>query len=169
MEAGRCRCFGSLEVTVNPPVSKPPRLPPRWFFRAFWATHRVVVRGSRGRLGLWRPRKGGWGAMRVTTTGRRSGRPRTVVIGYFPDGPALVSMAMNGWADPEPAWWLNLQAHPECEVDVGDGPRRMVARAAAGEERARLWDRWREIDRGLDQLAAGRSRQTPVVVFVPAS
>lgn len=76
--------------------------------------------------------------MRLTTTGRRSGLARTVVLGYYQDGDSLVSLAMNGWADPEPAWWLNLQAHPECEVDVGDGPRRMVARATAGEERERL-------------------------------
>ncbi len=154
---------------MSTPEPEPARLPPRWFIRSFWAVHRTLVRASRGRLGLWRPKQKGWGAMRVTTTGRRSGRARTVVIGYYRDGPALVSMAMNGWADPEPAWWLNLQAHPECVVDVGDGPHRMVARAAAGEERTRLWDRWREIDRGLDQLAARRSRPTVVVVFDPVA
>lgn len=152
---------------MNTSEPKPPRLPPRWFIRFFWAAHRAVVRRTNGRRGLWRPgeRKDGWGAMRVTTTGRRSGQPRTVIVGYYDDGPALVSMAMNGWADPEPAWWLNLQANPECEVDVGDGARRMIARAAVGEERARLWDRWRQLDRGLDQLAAKRSRETAVVVF----
>lgn len=62
----------------------------------------MVVLASRGRLGLWQPGKKGWGAMRVTTTGRRSGRQHTVVIGYFRDGPALVSMAMNGWPAPSP-------------------------------------------------------------------
>ena len=38
------------------------------------------------------------------------------MVGYFEDGPNLVTMAMNGWADDEPAWWLNLQAHPEASV-----------------------------------------------------
>lgn len=152
---------------MNAPDSKPPRLQPRWFIRSFWAVHRLVVRASGGRLGLWRPKKKGWGAMRVITTGRRSGQERTVVIGYYPEGAALVSMAMNGWADPEPAWWLNLQAHHECKVDIGDGPHRMVARAAVGAERERLWDRWRQIDHGLDQFAALRSRETAVVVFEP--
>jgi deazaflavin-dependent oxidoreductase (nitroreductase family) len=105
--------------------------------------------------------------MRVTTTGRRSGRPRTVVIGYLRDGETLVSMAMNGWADPDPAWWLNLQADPLCEVDTGQGARPMRARAADGAERERLWERWRQVDQGLDAFAEQRSRPTAVVVFDP--
>lgn len=149
---------------MNSPETAP-RLPPRWFIRTFWAAHRGVVRASRGRLGLWRPKKGGWGAMRLTTTGRRSGEPRTVVVGYLRDGPVLVSLAMNGWADPDPAWWLNLQADPACDVDTGGGSRPMRARAAVGEERAHLWERWRKVDKGLDGFAALRSRETAVVVF----
>lgn len=147
--------------------SDKPTLPPRWFIRSFWAAHHGVVRASGGRVGLWRPGKRGEGAMRLTTTGRRTGQSRTVVLCYYPDGQSLVSLAMNGWADPEPAWWLNLQADPECEVDAGDGPRRMVARAAQGPERERLWDRWREINPGLDSMAALRSRETAVPVFDP--
>ncbi|MFN8125938.1 MAG: nitroreductase/quinone reductase family protein [Candidatus Nanopelagicales bacterium] len=85
----------------------------------------------------------------------------------YRDGETLVSMAMNGWADPEPAWWLDLQARLECQVDTGDGLRPMIAHAAEGAERARLWDCWRHIDQGLDQLAARRSRPTAVVVFAP--
>jgi deazaflavin-dependent oxidoreductase (nitroreductase family) len=54
--------------------------------------------------------------MRLTTIGRRSGQERSVILGYFEDGPNLVTMAMNGWASPEPAWWLNLQANPEVTV-----------------------------------------------------
>jgi deazaflavin-dependent oxidoreductase (nitroreductase family) len=154
---------------VHQDDEKPPRVPPRWFVRSFWAAHRGVVRSSRGRFGLWQPGRRGWGAMRLTTTGRRSGRPRTVVIGYFEDGSALVGIAMNGWADPDPAWWLNLQAHPEAEVDIGDGPRKVRAHAAHGGERERLWDRWRQIDEGLDALATRRSRDTAVVVFEPVS
>jgi hypothetical protein len=44
-----------------------------------------------------------------------------VIIAYFEDGPNLIAMAMNGWADGEPAWWLNLQAHPDASVDLVDG------------------------------------------------
>jgi deazaflavin-dependent oxidoreductase (nitroreductase family) len=106
--------------------------------------------------------------MRLTTTGRRSGEARSVILGYYEDGPNLVSMAMNGWGAPEPAWWLNLQAHAEAVVELSGGVRREVlARAAAGEERERLWQRWRELDRNLDGYAARRPHETAVVVFEP--
>ncbi len=146
---------------------KTARLPPRWFIGLFWVAHRSVNRWTGGRVGLWRPKPGGWGAMRLTTTGRRTGRARGVIVGYFEDGPDLVAMAMNGWGDAEPAWWLNLQAHPEATVDLGDGSRRVTGRAAHGEERARLWAQWQQIDKNLDAYAARRSRETTVVVFEP--
>jgi hypothetical protein len=58
-------------------------LPPRWFVTLFWHGHRALVRVTRGRLGLWRPKPGGWGALRLTTTGRRTGQPRRVLVGYI--------------------------------------------------------------------------------------
>ncbi len=146
-----------------------PRLPPRWFMRAFWHGHRVVLRLSGGRVGLWRPKPGGWGALRLTTIGRRSGQERSVVVGYVDDGSNLVTLAMNGWGEGEPAWWLNLQAHPDVEVQLVDGRRQVTGRAAEGEERQRLWARWREIDEDLDALAARRSTPTAVVVLEPRS
>ena len=143
------------------------RLPPRWFIRLAWITHRRLHRWTGGRLGLWRPRRGGWGTMRLTTIGRRTGRARAVIVGYFEDGPNLVTMAMNGWGDAEPAWWLNLQAHPDVTVDLVDGPRQVTGRAAQGHERERLWARWRQIDKNLDAYAARRSMETAVVVLEP--
>ena len=145
------------------------RLPPRWFIECFWHVHRRVVRASRGRKGLWPARPDKWGALRLTTTGRRSGEPRGVIIGYYEDGPNLVSMAMNGWGVPEPAWWLNLQAKPAAVVELAGGIRRdVVARAAVGPERDRLWQRWRELDKNLDDYAARRPHETAVVVLQPA-
>src|SRR5512132_2428183 len=126
------------------------RLPPRWFIRAFWFAHRRVVRLTKGRLGLWRPKPNRWGALRLTTVGRRTGLERSVMVGYFEDGTNLVTMAMNGWGEGEPAWWLNLQAHPDAQVDLAEGPRLVSGRAAVGAERERLWSRWREIDKNLD-------------------
>jgi deazaflavin-dependent oxidoreductase (nitroreductase family) len=106
--------------------------------------------------------------LRLTTTGRRSGEPRSVIIGYYEDGPNLVSMAMNGWGAPEPAWWLNLQADPHAVVELKGGARRaVIARAASGEERERLWQRWRELDKHLDSYAARRPNETAVVVLEP--
>ena len=103
----------------------------------------------------------------MTTIGRRSGAEREVILGYFEDGPNLVTMAMNGWASPEPAWWLNLQAEPDARVVIRDGQRLVHARAALGDERVRLWSRWRELDTGLDSLAARRSSETAVVILEP--
>ncbi|WP_345208192.1 nitroreductase/quinone reductase family protein [Fodinibacter luteus] len=147
--------------------ARAPRMPPRWFVVTAWYVHRAIYRGTRGRLGLWRPRPGRWGTLRLTTTGRRSGQPRSVILGYYEDGPDLVTLAMNGWAEGEPAWWLNLRAHPDAEVVLRGEVRQVTGRAAHGAERERLWARWREIDEGLDALAARRSSETAVVVLEP--
>lgn len=144
------------------------RLPPRWFVRTFWSMHRGLYRVTGGRVGLWRPKANRWGTMRLTTTGRRTGQERSVMVGYFEDGPNLITMAMNGWAEGEPAWWLNLQAHPEARVDLAGSRRAVRGRAAEGEERSRLWDRWREIDKDLDDYAARRSGETAVVILEPS-
>jgi F420H(2)-dependent quinone reductase len=144
------------------------RLPPRWFVVGAWHVHRWIFRATGGRKGLWAPRPGKWGALRLTTTGRRSGEPRSVIVGYYEDGPNLVTMAMNGWGAPEPAWWLNLQDHPEALVELAGGARReVIGRAAVNGERERLWQRWREIDENLDGFASRRPHETAVVVLEP--
>ena len=142
-------------------------LPPRWFMVFFWHAHRALVRLTHGRAGLWRPKRDGWGALWLTTTGRHSGRPRRVLVGYFEDGDDLVTMAMNGWGPAEPAWWLNLQEHAEATVQTKDGARAVRARRAQGPERQRLWARWAELDKNLDAYAARRPDETAVVVFEP--
>jgi deazaflavin-dependent oxidoreductase (nitroreductase family) len=105
--------------------------------------------------------------MRLTATGRRSGQDRSVILGFLEDGPNLVTMAMNGWGDPEPAWWLNLQSNPVAAVEIAGGRLVVKGRAAQGEERSRLWERWRQVDTNLDAYAALRSRETAVVVLEP--
>ena len=144
-----------------------PRIPPRWFVRLAWYTHRALYRVTGGRIGLWRARFNRWGTLRLTTIGRRTQQERSVILGYLEDGPNLVTMAMNGWADGEPAWWLNLQAHPNARVDLADGPRLVKARAAAGAERSRLWAMWRDVEPKLDGYAALRSSETAVVILEP--
>lgn len=107
--------------------------------------------------------------MHLTTVGRKSGRDREVIIGYLEDGPNLVAIAMNGWDEGHPAWWLNLQAHPEATVRLArQDPLVVRAQEAAGEERDRLWRRWVETDPELTAPASHRATVTPVVVFEPA-
>jgi len=149
-------------------VTDPPKLPPPWFIHTFWRVHRALYRLSGGRF-LWTTAsKRGWGALHLTTTGRKSGQERNVIIGYLEDGPDLVALAMNGWDEGHPAWWLNLEAHPDAVVRLAhEEPRRVRARRAAGEERDRLWRRWAEIDAGLDAYARRRSAETPVAILEP--
>lgn len=134
----------------------------------FWHAHRALVRATGGRLGLWRPKPDGWGALCLTTTGRRTGRTRRVLVGYVEDGADYVAMAMNGWGAAEPAWWLNLQAHPDATIRTRDGTRQVRAHRAQGAERDRLWARWAAIDKNLEAYAARRPGETAVVVFAPA-
>jgi len=118
---------------------------------------------------LWTPAsKRGWGALRLTTVGRKSGQERRVIIGYVEDGPDLVALAMNGWEEGHPSWWLNLEAHPDAVVRLaGQWPRLVRARLAAEEERDRLWQRWVAVDPQIDTYAGRRSTETPVVLFEP--
>jgi deazaflavin-dependent oxidoreductase (nitroreductase family) len=133
--------------------------------------HRAAYRLTAGRFGLARPDAGRrFGMLRLTTVGRRSGQPRVAIVGYYEDGPNLITLAMNGWGEKEPAWWLNLQARPHSTVELPEGRRVVRARAATGEERDRLWARFQEFPGwgdDLDGLAARRPRDTAVVVLEP--
>ena len=129
------------------------RLPPRWFIRLAWAVHRAITRVTGGRRGLWLVKPGRWGTMRLTTVGRKTGKTRSAIVTRF---------------GPEPAWWLNLQAQPDAEVELKSGTRRVRARAAVGEERERLWGRFREFGDDPDDYAYRRPGQTEVVVLEPA-
>jgi deazaflavin-dependent oxidoreductase (nitroreductase family) len=109
--------------------------------------------------------------MRLHTVGRVSGKPRVTMLGFYEDGPNLVTIAMNGWAKSEPQWWLNLRARPDTTVDLPDGTRKVRAHIAEGAERERLWNglsRYRGWGEDLDALASQRGRETTVVVLEPA-
>ena len=89
------------------------------------------------------------------------------MVGYFVDGSDYVTMAMNGWGEAEPAWWLNLQDHAAVRIHLVDRSLSAIGREAEGEERERLWARWRDIDKHLDGYAARRPAKTAVVVLEP--
>ena len=78
---------------------------------------------------------------------------------------------MNGWGSPEPAWWLNLQAQPETQVELKDGKRTVSARAAVGEERDRLWAQWREYNKRISTAyahSAGAGETAGLVILEPS-
>lgn len=154
---------------MSEPAPRSPFLPPRWVIRLFWKAHRAWFRLTGGRRGLWPARPDRWGAMRVTTVGRRTGQQRPVILGYVEDGPNLVLLAMNGWQEGQPAWWLNLEAHPDAIVRLdGEGPRPVRAHLATGAERERLWQLWGAVEPQLDGYAGLRTVETPVIVLAPS-
>jgi deazaflavin-dependent oxidoreductase (nitroreductase family) len=156
------------ETAVDAELSTP-RLPPPWVIHGAWRVHRALYKLSGGRF-LWTPlNKRGWGALRLTTVGRKSGQERSVIVGYLEDGPDLVLLAMNGWDEGHPAWWLNLRARPDARVRMADGLERSVrAVQVTGEVRTRLWQRWIEVNPDLEGFASRRSTETPVIVLEPA-
>jgi deazaflavin-dependent oxidoreductase (nitroreductase family) len=133
-----------------------------------WMVHRAYHGLTGGRRGLWLPKGDKWGTMRLTTVGRKSGQERHAILGYYEDGPNLVTLAMNGWMEPEPAWWLNLQARPDVTVELKTGPRAVHGRAAVGEERERLWA-WFKSGDDVEGYASRRPTETAVVILEPRS
>lgn len=133
------------------------------FFTPF---HSWVLRTTRGRVGQR------WSTTRLpllilTTTGRRSGEPRTTVLGYVEEGENLVVVASKGGLPEHPAWYLNLVANPEVTVELHGSRRTMRARIAQSDERDRLWKTITTLDPRFISYQAGVSRQIPVVVLEP--
>lgn len=163
------------EQLIDHPAESPAhpnaKLPPRWLIRGAWIGHRAIHRLTGGHRGLACPTPGGrFGYLRLTTVGRRSGKERVAILGYIEDGTNFVTLAMNGWDEPDPAWWRNLQARPGATVELKGGRSHPVrARAAAGEDRQRLWATLSEYS-GWGDIAAFtalRPSETSIVVFEP--
>ena len=128
----------------------------------FSALHRLVYEASGGRVGANLVRMP---VLLLTTTGRSSGTRRTVPLTYLEDGDDLVLVASYGGSPTHPAWYLNLEANPEVEVQIGRERRPMRARRATPEERARLWPRVVEAYHGYAGYQRRTRREIPLVVL----
>jgi deazaflavin-dependent oxidoreductase (nitroreductase family) len=134
--------------------------------KAMNAVHRALIRVAPGRFGH---EALGMPVLELTTTGRLSGRPRSVMLtSPIRDGDAIVVVASRGGDDRHPDWLLNLRAEPNVEVALRNGPRRpMTAHVADAAERERLWT---EIAASHPRYAAYQrrtSREIPVVLLRP--
>jgi deazaflavin-dependent oxidoreductase (nitroreductase family) len=123
-----------------------------------------LYRLSRGRIG---GRIAKAPVLLLTTTGRRSGLPRTAPVVYLATGESLVVIGSNAGHGRTPAWSLNLQATPEAEVEIGRERRPVRARVAEGEERAELWRRHNEQYSGFDEYEARTDRDIALFVLEP--
>ncbi|WP_176561098.1 nitroreductase family deazaflavin-dependent oxidoreductase [Mycobacterium neglectum] len=132
----------------------------KYFARA----HIRVYRRTNGRIGaklLWFP------AALITTTGRKSGRPRTTPTLYLDDGDRVILPASFGGRDSDPAWYLNLESNPEVHVQIRSRHLDLRARDATEDERKRYWPRLIKMYppyRGYRQAA---DREIPMVVCEP--
>jgi len=103
----------------------------------------------------------------LTTTGRKSGLPRTAPVVYLADGENLVVIGSNAGHGRTPAWSLNLQANPDAEVEVRRERRRVRARVAEGEERIELWRKHNNQYSGFDEYEARTDRDIALFVLKP--
>ncbi|GAA1113613.1 nitroreductase/quinone reductase family protein [Kribbella jejuensis] len=103
----------------------------------------------------------------LTTTGARTGRPRTAILGYYPDGGRVLVVGSAGGSPNHPAWYHNLLADPQVSVDVGLFSYPATALVLRGAERDEVFARLVEADAGWGQYQAAVTRTIPVVALVP--
>ena len=152
---------GTLRADV-----KSPRMPTDLQLKAMNTFHRVLLKISAGRLG-WRA--GGMPVLELTTTGRKSGLPRTVMLtSPLQEGGAIVIVASRGGEHHHPAWFLNLRDQPDVEVAVAGEPKRsMRARVATSQERAVLWPQVAATHERYAGYQAKTNREIPLVLLEP--
>ena len=146
-------------------------------FSAF--EERLVTMGSKlmARANIWLIRASGgrygtrfmYGApiMLVTTIGRKSGEPRTSPLLYLRDGDTLVTVASKGGSATNPAWYANLLAKPDVEVEIDGVKRPMRARTATAEEKSRWWPKLVEMYPPYATYQSRTPREIPVVALTP--
>ena len=130
--------------------------------KVVWAVHRWLYRVSGGRIGT---RMNGFEILMLTTRGRRSGEPRSVALQSLEHGSGWAVIGSFAGEDRHPSWWINLQAQPMAEVQIGPSKARVRAREADGEEREALWARFVAIEPGYDEYVERTTRVIPVVVL----
>jgi deazaflavin-dependent oxidoreductase (nitroreductase family) len=135
------------------------------------AAHTRMYRATGGRLGKnWRVGSAVRKAAPVcllTTTGRKSGQPRTVPLIYLRDGANVVVVASQAGLPSNPQWYGNLVAEPTVQIEIGRHRSAWTAHSADGAERDRLWPRLVELYADYDSYQSWTDREIPVVVCEP--
>jgi deazaflavin-dependent oxidoreductase (nitroreductase family) len=135
--------------------------------KAMNTIHRAMLKVSGGRLG-WEAWK--MPVLELTTTGRKSGQPRSVMLtSPLQEGDTYVIVASRGGDDHHPAWFLNLRDDPAVEVAVKGGPKQpMTATVASADERARLWPLVVADHTNYAGYQKKTDREIPLVLLDPA-
>jgi deazaflavin-dependent oxidoreductase (nitroreductase family) len=128
------------------------------------ALHQFVYERSGGRIGK---RLGRTQMLMLRTTGRKTGRQRTVALLYQRDGNDYVVVGSKGGSDTPPAWLLNLESSPRVEVQIGTKRFAANARLASESERRRLWPEMTGIWPQYDRYQAQTRRVIPLIILAP--
>jgi deazaflavin-dependent oxidoreductase (nitroreductase family) len=132
-----------------------------------------LYRRSNGRIGrTWRvgsALRRGVPVCLLTTTGRKSGLPRTVPLLHLADGDNVVVVASQGGLPDDPQWYRNIVADPDVSVQFGRLTRRMRARTAGPAERERLWPKLTALYSDFDSYQSWTEREIPVVICEPVT
>jgi F420H(2)-dependent quinone reductase len=136
--------------------------PSRRSMRVMWKLHRFWYRVSGGRIGA---QVSGLPVLELTTVGRTSGQARSVLLTYLKDPRGHIVIASNAGSTEDPAWWKNLQSHPDASVRTGMNTRQVRMRALDGDERASAWDRAVAANGGYATYATTAGRAIPVVLL----
>ncbi len=139
--------------------------PGSWLFaRTLYLIDRPVYRISRGRY-TFSSMLSGLPVVLLTTTGARTGKPRSVPVLGLPTADGVAVIASNYGQRHHPAWYYNLRANPDGQVSIGGTVRRFRAREAEGEERARIWEEGLRVYPGWSQYEH-RAPDRRIAVFL---
>ena len=134
----------------------------RLVFKIISGIHTTLYRLTGGRLFT---SVQGAQVLLLTTTGRKTARPRTKPVMYVQDGDAYVIIASNAGRPANPAWYRNLQSNPDATIQVKNCRLHVQAETASDEERERLWPTMTAIYSGYDAYQAKVERQIPLVIL----
>lgn len=108
----------------------------------------------------------GWGPLiLLTTIGARTGQPRIAPLMQVTDGDRLLAVASKGGAPKHPEWYLNLLAHPEVTVEIGDEKFTTTARVLTGDEREQAFKRAVEVFPPYGRYQEKTAREIPVIAL----
>lgn len=124
-----------------------------------------LFRMSGGRIGG--SFAGGAPILLLTTTGRKSGQPRTAPLLYLEDEGKIILVASQGGMTNSPQWYYNLEANPEAEVELGTEKKKVRSRRATDEEKAALWPKLVAMYKDYDLYQARTERNIPVMILSP--
>jgi len=132
--------------------------------RAVLSVYIFLYRVTSGAIG---GQMAGLKVLLLTTTGRKTGQPRTAPLGYFKHGSSFVIIASNAGAERNPAWFYNLKSNPQVTIQVGNQRLRAKAEQVNSEQRTQLWEELVKMAPRYGKYAQSTKREIPLILLQP--